>query len=154
MQKSKDIVKNANIIPRLKLAIKTDKGVQGTGPHRVKFLADKEAKGTDPQTGAEREEVAYLVEENGEKKSYRVPKIDKKGEIHYLVQRFADIPEGGEAILEYKRKGLKGFIQVLPIPEHERVISDDDIPVINEDESNDFSEEEQKLAGKLEDAEK
>jgi len=151
MQNSKDIVKKAGIIPKLKLYAKDAKGVpQSTGPHRVKFIADKEAKGTDPQTGVERDEIAYLVEENGEKKSYRVPKLDKKGEIHYLVQRLAEVNEGEEVILEGKRKGPKNYTQVIRLNGSEvQEISDDDIPVINEDESTNLSPEEQDLADKL-----
>src|SRR5260221_3124865 len=99
MNLSKDILKKANIMPRLRLGVKTDKGVQPNGPHRVKFILDKEAKGTDPITGKERDEIAYLVEENGEKKSYRVSKLNKKGEINYLVIRLADVQECEEAIL-------------------------------------------------------
>ena len=133
MKNSQDILKKANITPKLKLAVKTDKGVQGTGPHKVKFLKDKEAKGTDIN-GKERDEVAYLVEENGIPKSYRVPKFGKDGEIHYLVQRLADVEEGEEVMLEYKRKGIKGYIEVGKLNTHSREISDEDIPVINEDE--------------------
>jgi hypothetical protein len=139
MQNSKTILKVANIMPRLRLGNKTDKGVVPTGPHRVKFITDKEAKGTDPITGKERDEVAYLVEENGEKKSYRVPKFSKTGEIHYLVVRLAEIKEGEEVILEMKRSGIKNFVEVTPIKDSKAVEVDDDfnddIPIIDENES-------------------
>ena len=142
MNISKEILKKANIIPRLRLGSKTDKGVQGTGPHKVKFITDKEAKGTDPQTGKERDEVAYLVEENGQKKSYRVPKFGKNGEIHYLVIRLAEIKEGEEVILEMKRKGIKNYVEVSPVNNTSRVeIEDDDIPIINEDDINEDEQE-------------
>ena len=140
MNISQEILKVANIIPKLKLAVKGPKGVQGTGPHRVKLIVDKEAKGSDPITGKERDEVAYLVEENGQKRSYRVPKLGKDGQIHYLVQRLAEFKEGTEVILEYTRKGIKGYISVLPVEEREE-INDDDIPIIGEDELNENEQE-------------
>lgn len=77
------------------------------------------------------------MEENGHKKSYRVPKLDKKGEIHYLVQRFAEVNEGEEVVLEYKRKGLKGYIELIRVKNVEQTeVEDEDneIPIINEDE--------------------
>ena len=142
MNISQELLKKANIIPRLRLGSKTDKGVQGTGPHKVKFITDKEAKGTDPPTGKERDEVAYLVEENGQKKSYRVPKFGKNGEIHYLVIRLAEIKEGEEVILEMKRKGIKNYVEVSPVNNTSRVeIEDDDIPIINEDDINEDEQE-------------
>lgn len=135
MKLSEEILKKANIMPRLRLGTKTDKGVQSTGPHRVKFLQDKEAKGTDPITGKEREEVAYLVEEDGVKRSYRVPKYNKKGEINYLVIRLAEVGEGEEVILEMKRSGIKNFVEVIPAKGHLTEADDDnEIPIINEDE--------------------
>ena len=138
MLQSKTIIKVAGIMPRLRLGNKTDKGVEGTGPHRVKFITDKEAKGTDPITGKERDEVAYLVEENGEKKSYRVKKFNAKGEINYLVIRLADVKEGEEVIMEMKRKGIKNYIDVSPVKEgHEVEVEDEDdleIPIIDQDE--------------------
>lgn len=135
MQISQEILKKANITPKLKLAIRGPKGVQGTGPHRVKLLADKEAVGTDPMTGKERDEIAYLVEENDQKKSYRVPKFGKDGQIHYLVQILAGYDENDEVILEYMRKGIKGYINVLPVKgSSQKEVEEDDIPIINADE--------------------
>lgn len=132
MRISQDLLKKANIIPKLRLAVKTDKGVQGTGPHRVKLLQDKEAKDTDPMTGKEREVVSYLVEENGVKKSYKAAKLGKDGQLHYLVQRLADVEEGEEIILEYKRKGIKGFISVSDIKDQGEVTEEE---VVNESET-------------------
>src|SRR3990167_8293522 len=132
MKNSQDILKKANIIPRLRLGSKTERGVESNGPHRVKFLQDKEAKGTDPITGKERDEVAYLVEENGEKKSYRISKYNKQGEINYLVIRLAEIKEGDEAVLEMKRKGIKNYVEVSPVKNTSSVEIEDndtDIPI-------------------------
>ena len=148
MNISQEILKKANIIPKLKLAVKGPKGVQGTGPHRVKLIIDKEAKGSDPITGKERDEVAYLIEENGQKRSYRVPKFGKDGQIHYLVQRLAEFNEGTEVILEYTRKGIKGYISVLPVEEREE-INDDDIPIVGEDDLIDENEDKQETDNPL-----
>ena len=147
MKTSMELLKKANITPKLKLAIQTKKGVQGTGPHRVKLLQDKEAMGTEPRTGKEREEIAYLVEENGQKKSYRVPKLGSDGQIHYLVQRLAEFNEGDEVILEYTRKGIKGYISVLPVDDKEideQSVDYEDIPIVeNENEQTISSESEE-----------
>src|SRR3990167_55787 len=102
MKTSNEIILKANILPKLRLGIKTDKGVTPNGPHRVKFLKDKEVEGVDSRTGQVVKLLAYLVEENGQQKSYRVSKFskDKSGkqtdEIHYLVQRLAEVEEGDE----------------------------------------------------------
>ena len=144
MKNSQAILKKANIVPDLHLAIKTDKGVQGTGAHQVKMISDRIIKGTDYQTGKERLEVEYLLEENGEKKKYSVAMRDENNEIHYLVQRLADVQEGEEVILEYKRKGVKGFIEVRKLGEvREEVkdLDDDGIPVINKEENTRLKEE-------------
>lgn len=144
MKNSKEIIIQSGIIPKLHLGIKTEKGVQSTGPHRVKFLADKERKGTDKESGKEIDVVSYLVEENGEKKSYVVPKFDKRsGEVHYLVQRLADINEGDEVILEMKRRGFKNYVEVIPVMGSKEVeLSDDDV-----EEDSKPTEEELKAAG-------
>lgn len=137
MKSSKQIILDAGIIPKLKLGIKTGRGVVSTGPHRVRFITDKETTGTDGDTGKPIAVVAYLVEENGEKKSYRVPKLDKRtGEIHYLVQRLAEVEEGGEVIMEMKRRGIKNYVEVIPVADAVKAemsdddIDDDNIPVI------------------------
>ena len=113
MQNSQSLVKQAGIVPRLVLATKEDSGATvSTGPHKVKILSDKLVKGTDFQTGQERPEVEYTFEENGERKTYNVSVKDKQGQLHYLIQRFAEIPEGTELILEVKRKGVKNYVDV------------------------------------------
>lgn len=124
MQKSKELLKAAGVLPKLRLAIqKTDDkgkklGVESTGPHRVKLLEDKIVPGIDKQTGKKIEEVLYLLEENGEKKEYRVPVKDRNtGQLHYLVQRLAEVPPEGEVILHCKKAGIKNYIEVIPVNE-------------------------------------
>ena len=151
METSKTITKAANIIPRLRLGAKTDHGVVANGPHRVKFIKDKETKGKDFQ-GKEIDMVAYLVEENGESKSYRIPKFNKEGEVNYLVIRLAEVNEGDEVILEMKKKGIKNYVEVSPVNQTSKVeIEDDDIPIIGEDEPTDSTTE--KVEDKVEDSE-
>jgi len=139
MDNCKEIIAKAGIIPDLQLAIQiTDeagnkKGVKGTGPHRVKLIDDKVVMGSDYLTGAERHEVMLIVEEDGQKKKYCFPVKDKKGGVHYLVQKFADIKPGEEVILEYKKCGAKGYIDVQKV-EKNYVPEIDDIPVIEDEE--------------------
>ncbi|MFM2394178.1 MAG: hypothetical protein RLZZ546_2160 [Bacteroidota bacterium] len=115
MQNSKQLLKQANIMPRLRLAIKDGKGVKGTGPHRVKIISDKIVKGKDFE-GNVIEKMRYILEEDGVQKMYECLIKDKDtGSLHYLVQRIAEFNEGDELIMEYKRKGLKGYIEVLSI---------------------------------------
>lgn len=132
MEITKEILKQANIIPKLRLGTKTDKGVVSTGPHRVKFLQDKEIKAAD-YMGKEVEMIAYLVEENGEKKSYRVKKLNPQGDISYLVIRLGEVQEGEEVILEMKKKGMKNYIEVTSLKNSSTLEADDDeIPIIND----------------------
>ena len=90
------------------------KGVKGTGSHTVKFISDKEVKGENFKTKEERKEVEYIFEENGIKKRYNVPVHSDKGELHYFVQRMAEVQKGETITLEYKKieGSFKGYIQV------------------------------------------
>jgi hypothetical protein len=124
MNTSKELLKEANITPKLRLGEKTDKGVKSTGPHRVKIMKDKLDKGTDHE-GKEIDVVKYLVEENGQHKFYEVEKLGKNGELHYLVQRLAEVPEGSEVILEMKKRGVKNYIEVTTLNTPAEVEMDD-----------------------------
>jgi hypothetical protein len=118
METSKALMKQAGILPKLKLGRKKEKGgVESTGPHQVRILEDKIVPGIDKETGKQIQEVKYTVEENGEKKEYRVPVKDKSGGLHYRVQRLSEIPDGGEVILEMKKRGIKNYVEVTTIGE-------------------------------------
>ena len=143
MTKSQEIVKQANIIPFLQLAVRKENAegkmvVVGTGKHRVKFISDKVIMGSDYQTREERPEVQYIFEEKGQQKKYNVPVKNENGEVHYFVQRMADVEYGEEIILEYIRKGVRGFIMTERVleqsPRPASEVEDSDIPII-EDES-------------------
>jgi hypothetical protein len=112
MKNSRELLRLAGILPKLRLGIKKGGGgIVSTGPHRVKFIEDKIIKKPDDR-GKEVEWVRYIVEENGVKKYYDTKLKDKNGQLSYLVQRLADIEEGTEVILEMKKLNLKNYIEV------------------------------------------
>ena len=127
MKTSKEIIKKANIYPRLRLFTKTPKGLVSTGIHRVKLILDKELKGTEFKTGKEIEKVRYLVEENGEKKIFERAKYNKTGDVDYLVIRLAEFEENTEVFLEGSRAGIKNIVKISPVVGGESVeIEDED----------------------------
>jgi len=144
--------------PFLKLAtqIKDEagnkKGVKGTGKHTVKFISDKAIEGETYQTKEKRPEVQYIFEEDGQNKKYNVPVHNKNGELHYFVQRMADIQRGEIITLEYQKipNSFKGYIEVKRIgdnvQEAEQEVRNEElhgsepvIPIINEEEEIDVS---------------
>ena len=141
---SQDLLKKATDegkipTPFLQLAvqIKDDegkkKGVKGTGPHTVKFLSDKRVEGENFKTKEKRPEVEYTFEEDGQKKRHSVPVHNENGELHYFVQRMAEVKVGETITLEYKKieGSFKGYIEVQRTESGEKVeAKDDGIPVI------------------------
>ena len=133
----------------LKLAVKEGDAVRGTGLHKVKVIDCKNAVNKDYRTQKEIQGVELIFEENGEQKKYFVPTLGNDGKFHYLIEKFADIPEGTELTLEYQRKpgSAKGFINVQLANEKEVVepleTTDEEIPVINEDETTATTPEEE-----------
>lgn len=133
MKTSKALMKEANIQPKLKLGKKkAGGGVIPNGAHRVKMIADKVVPGTDPKTGKEIEYVRYLVEENGETKTYQTKKLNEKGELSYLVQELSSINEGQEVILEMKKQGIKNYIDVSPVVGGGQVEMEDDEEILED----------------------
>jgi|GEM_PF-1634321 len=118
MKTTKQAMDKMNVIPRLRLANQTTDdngkrtGIVSTGPHRVTFVSDKLVDGSDPDTGATRQEIQFTVDENGVRKLWNVPLFDKKGQPNYLIERLADVKEGDEVILESKRRGPKNYTSV------------------------------------------
>lgn len=157
MENLKQILKQAKIIPDLKLFVKKEGGgTQTTGPHKVKLIDSKVIKGTDFETRKEIYIIRLFIEENGEQKKYDFPMKDKKGDIHYLVQRLAEFKEGSEIILEGKNQGGRSFTDVRPAnavsetPEEVPTISqDEEIPVIEEPPKKDAGGDEEEI--KMED---
>jgi len=125
-----------NIIPKLRLfqKVKNDKGkmeMRSTGEHKVKLIADKETDGTDYNTGQPKKLIRYLVEENGEKRIYETNKLNKSGELAYLVRRLGEINENTEVILCGQRRGMKNFVDVRVIGEAQSVELEDEEEEIN-----------------------
>lgn len=113
MKISKQLMTQAGIKPKLKLGVKTDRGVVSTGPHKVKMISDKIVNGLDRETGKLIDYVKYIVEEDGVEKEYRTRlKHKETGELQYLVQNLSQIEEGQEVIMEMKKAGLKNYVEV------------------------------------------
>lgn len=111
----------------MRLGNKTEKGVKANGTHRVKIISDKIIRKPDPQTGKDTEWVRYVVEEKGEQKIYDTRLKNKDtGELSYLVQRFAEINEGDEVILEMKKQGIKNYIEITPVGHSSEALVEDD----------------------------
>lgn len=128
MKNSKALLVKANITPKLRLAIKEDgKPPMPTGPHRVKILEDHVQRGKDHE-GKVIDIVRYIFEENGERRRYDVPVKNKEGELHYLVQRFAEVGENEEIILEMKKRGVKNYVNVSVVGHSSDVeVGDEDV---------------------------
>ncbi len=130
--------------PKLSLFVqKEGGGTQSTGPHEVKLISSKLVKGSDFATKKERAEIQLLLEENGVEKTYQFPAQDKEGGVHYLVERFAPIPEGSVVVLEGKKakSGVGSYISVqlledgeLREPEGISTSTNGEIPVIEDEE--------------------
>lgn len=114
MRISKELMKSAGILPKLRLGIKREGGgVQATGPHTVTMISDKIVQGLDRETGKAIEYVKYVVEEDGVQKEYRTRlKHKETGELNYLVQNLSQVDEGDMVILEMKKMGPKNYIEV------------------------------------------
>ena len=127
----------------LKLAVKEGNAVRSTGPHKLRLIGCENAINKDYKTQEQVKGVNLLFEENGEPKKYFVPTLGEIGCFHYLIERFADIEEGAELILEYKRRegSVRGFIDVRLAEEKvEQPAGEEEIPII-EDEEHGTSEE-------------
>lgn len=114
MKISKELMKQANIYPKLRLGIKKEGGgVVATGPHTVKMVSDKIVHGLDRESGKAIEFVKYVVEEEGVLKEYRTRLRHKEtGELNYLVQNLSQVEEGDTVVLEMKKMGAKNYIEV------------------------------------------
>lgn len=112
MENVKKLADKLGVVPRLKLGNKTDHGVVGNGPHRIKFLTDATfIKGKDFK-GNEQEQMKFIVEENGMKYAWIVPIKGKNGQPSYLIPHIMDIEIGDERVLEMKKHGAQNHIEV------------------------------------------
>ena len=143
MEKLSTLIKNnpklkSNRGDYLKLAVKEGNAVRGTGPHKVKLVGCENATNKDYQTQKQVRGVNLLFEENGQPKKYFVPTIGDDGKFHYLIERFADIEEGTELVLEYQRRegSVRGFINVEVAGEEgvEQPAGEEEIPIVEDEE--------------------
>jgi len=119
--------------PYLQLGEKQEGGgVKSTGKHVVKIISDKVGTGKDPFTEEPRQELQMVVSENGVEKLWNIPVKDKNGNLHYLVERLAEVPEGATISLEMKSKGMKNYIELRVVGEGEK-----EIPTIQLNEDGD-----------------
>lgn len=126
MKVSSELLSKAGLLPKLHLAVKSPKGVQGTGPHTVVLKGEKIVKGMDYEKGVAIEKLRYIVSENGEEKQYETRiKSKDTGELSYFVRRMAEIPEGSEVTLEFKRAGMRGYIEITVDGQTEKVDEDE-----------------------------
>lgn len=122
---AKAALQAAGIKPKLRLFNKTENGLVTTGPHRVRLIADKEENDTDYR-GKDTVFIKILVEEHGEQKTYRTRKFNDRGELSYLVQRLAEIPEGSEIIMTGKKSGVKNVVEITEVKNTQEIDVDDE----------------------------
>lgn len=109
------------------------------GPVRVVLVGCKNATNKEYETGKEVQGAELLFEQNGVPKKYFVPTLGKDGKFHYLIERFAEIEEGTELDLEFKRKkgSVQGYIEVREAQEvvKGQKVEEEEIPMVEDDEA-------------------
>lgn len=131
----KKAAEKMGIVPRLQLAVqKTDEkgkvlGVESTGPHRLKILADAElTEGSDPMTGRKRQEFHLPVEERGTKKLWVLPLYDRDGKENYKIAKLMDLNIGDEIIVEVRKRGAKNYTSIMPVNAEEGLEDENHLP--------------------------
>src|ERR1700704_413971 len=69
IQTSREIMTKAELLPKLRLGIKTGNGVKPTGSHKVKIISDNLIRKMN-MDGQEEHFVRYMFEEDGQQKQY------------------------------------------------------------------------------------
>lgn len=118
MQSSKDFLKNKGIMTRISF--------KESPVHTVKLLSDS-IESIKDEKGEEVEGVKYLVEENGEKKSFFTSSVG-------LMQRLAEYKEGSTVTIEMKSKKKDGkWISYFEVySDEEKELSEKDVDEIFE----------------------
>jgi hypothetical protein len=140
MQTSREIMTKAGLYPKLRLGIKSGRGVTPTGQHKVKIIEDKVIKKLNVD-GVDEFFVRYIFEEDGQRKQYDCHMKAKAGnDPHYLVQALAEVEPGEELILEMKKAGVKNYIEVtrVGLNSTERVEVDEEAGEVPPDEEPDI----------------
>lgn len=105
-------------LSRFQFGIKLEGGgVQSTGRHEIKFLAEPRLEmRPHPHTQIDRQVVVFLLEDkSGVKYEWDFPvfiKKDNKILPHYLIQRLIDVPVGEWLALEMQQKSGKNYYKV------------------------------------------
>lgn len=142
MKISREILTKAGVCPKLQLGTKGAKGVQSTGPHRVRMVEDKIVVKLDAD-GQKTHYVRYIVEENGKQYQYDTRMKVKEGtDVSYLVQALADVDEGEEITLEMKKSGIKNYVEVTRHKTGERqAVADEETADEDEQAGGDLADE-------------
>ena len=126
------LAEKLKVYPKLRLGIKkAGGGVEPTGPHRVKFLEEPSSLIGKDSNGAPRQELKFIVEEDGIKYRWQIPIMSKEGQPSYLWERLIGVKVGDERILEMMKQGIKNYIDVRMIDEEPEPPeeTDYDVPV-------------------------
>lgn len=127
MQKVAEVAKALNILPKLQLGVKQQGGgVNPTGPHQVKFVAEPTIVFGKGEDGKPRKELRFEVEENGQRFRWNVPLLNKEAQPNYLIERLIDVSVGDERVLEMIRERGRNYISVVKLGESP---DDDDIEI-------------------------
>ena len=118
MEKVKEVAKALNVIPKLRLGNKlAGGGVESTGAHRVKFIAEPTVVMGNDDQGKPRKELRFVVEENNIQYRWNVPILGKEGQPNYLIERLMHIDIGDERLLEMINARGRNYIDVRKVDE-------------------------------------
>ncbi len=129
MKNLKLLAEQLNVLPKLRLGIKLEKGgVKSTGLHRVTFVEEPSTVMGRDDSGKPRKELKFIVEEGAIKYRWQIPILGKDGQPSYLIERLMNIEVGDERILEMSRHGAKNYIDVRPVDAAPEVPDDEEVP--------------------------
>lgn len=131
MERIREAAKVYKLYPKLQLGTKLEKGgVQSTGPHTVKLLAEPTTVMMN-KGGRQVKGFKFLVEENGQTFKWLVPLTNDQNEGHYLIDRLntMNVEVGEEIVLEMKKRGVKNYVEVTRPGEsaHEDEVEEEEI---------------------------
>lgn len=114
MDKIRDIARAIKLYPRIKMGERTLGGaVQGTGPHKVKFMEEPTVITGKDKKGNPRKELKFILQEHGQLYRWQVPILNEEGQPNYLVERLMDIEVGDIRVLEMKKRGPRNYVDVM-----------------------------------------
>lgn len=136
MLKVQEIAKAMNVVPKLRLGNQlTGGGVEPTGPHRVKFVAEPTVVQGKDDKGNLRKELKFIVEEKEIQYRWNVPILNKEGQPNYLIERLMNVEVGQERVLEMLRVRGRNYIDVRAVDGAPTDPEDDlEIPIADEEE--------------------